>query len=342
MRSLSRMLSAIFIISASVSGAAEVDVAVARFEQLAFYPQFSAPAEVISRQDSQISAQLSARIERVAVRVGDLVAQGDLLVALDCADYQTQQTTQQALLAELEVQLELARDQLRRAEKLHRAGNLGEDALQQRETSFNTLSAKLRVQQQQIALAELAVSRCEVRAPFSGLVTERSAQLGSLAAPGQTLVRLVQLEGSEVSAQLPAAVRLHDQQSLEFQYRDQRLALSLRAQLPLIDRQTQTREVRLSFVGRAAESGSSGRLVWKSVSAYLPEDLLVRRQHQGQWALGILLAEAGQARFMPLPEAIEGQAVALSLAPETLIITDGRQAVVSGDQLRFSVPGDAP
>ena len=84
--------------------------------EVLIYPERSAPATVESLNDADLSAEITARIERILVRVGDEVAAGDALVELDCRDYRSRLAAQQAALRQLEAQHRLAASQLERAQ----------------------------------------------------------------------------------------------------------------------------------------------------------------------------------------------------------------------------------
>lgn len=294
---------------------------------LLFFPQHSAPAEVLSLNDSQLSAELMARIEAIPVQVGDRVKAGDLLVRLDCRSAQVEQAAAQAALDELQVQLGLADSQLQRALRLRQQRNLSDEELERRQAEQQGLTARRAGVQQQLQQAALQVERCQVLAPFAGVVRERLAQLGELTSPGKTLIRLQQLEPAEVSALLPPGQPLQEAQQLRYQDDSGSYALALRTELPLLDARTRNREVRLVFVDAVAQPGSSGRLRWQEREPRLPADLLLRREGQ----LGVMLAVAGRAHFEPLPQAEEGQPVRVVLPADSRLITAGRHSVSEGD-----------
>ena len=328
------------VVSGCVSLAqAETQVSTRVVSDLVFYPEFSAPGEVLSKQDSYLGAQLSAQIMAVNVEVGDQVETGDQLVQLDCAIYQAQLNTQTAALGEIDVQLSLAKDQYARAKRLNQAGNLGEEALQQRNTELEALQARRVVHEQQVKVAQISVDRCVVTAPFAGLVTERAAQLGALAAPGTPLVRLVQLTDAELSAKLPPTQNFVSGQAMKFEFLDQEFSTRVRVVLPIVDVRERTQEVRLSFTDTAPPPGAAGRLLWQSALPHLSSELLVRRQHNGESTLGVMLIEGQNARFYPVPQAIEGQSFAIDLPQDALVITEGRLGVRSGDTVSVREAG---
>ena len=323
----------------TLNARAETPVSAEAVSALVFYPEFSAPAEVISKQDAFLSAQISAQIEKIHAQVGDQVAAGDTLVELDCALYQAQLNTQRAALGEIDVQLSLASDQYTRAKRLNEAGNLGEEGLQQRATELEALQARRVVQEQQVKVAQISVDRCVVTAPFAGVVTERAAQLGALAAPGSPLMRLVQLADAELSARVPPTQSFAENQLLKFDYLNRDYPAQLRVVLPVVDSRQRTQELRLTFPEQLPPPGAAGRLLWKASQPHLPAELLVRRQQGEAWKLGVMVVVDGTAVFYPAENAIEGQPFATDLPQDSMIITDGRLLVREGEAV--SLRGDA-
>ncbi len=73
---------------APVVAAEKVTVKTARISEVAIYPERSAPAAVVSLNESVISARIAARVDELSVRVGDIVEKGGDLAKLDCSDYE--------------------------------------------------------------------------------------------------------------------------------------------------------------------------------------------------------------------------------------------------------------
>lgn len=296
--------------------------------ELLFHPEHSAPAEVVPLNDARLSAEINARIVEIPVRVGDRVAAGELLVRLDCRDYVSRVEAQQATLRALESRLRLARTQLKRGRDLKKRSNISTEEVDARETEVQALEAELAAREEAEEQARLKIERCGIEAPFTAVVSERLASVGALAVPGTPLVHLVQLDDVEVSARVrpleaDAGARA---QSVHFSYLGRRYPLQLLRVLPVVDPRTRTVEVRLGFTGAAAPPGASGRIRWRSASAHLPADLLVRRGDR----LGVFLVNDDRAHFHPLPEALAGRPARSNLPEGARIIVQGRHGLQDG------------
>ena len=226
--------------------------------EVLIYPERSAPATVESLNDADLSAEITARIERILVRVGDEVAAGDALVELDCRDYRSRLAAQQAALRQLEAQHRLAASQLERARNLRARRGASQEEVEQRETELLALDAQLASQREAITQAERNVGRCTIRAPYRAAVTARLGDQGTLATPGMHLLRIVQTDALELSAQLRAdeVQDIRSAASLAFDVQGERHPVELRRTVPVIDPRTRTVELRLDFPARSPLPGA--------------------------------------------------------------------------------------
>ncbi len=311
-----------------------IPVAAQPLAELAVYPQFRAPASVVSDNDSRISAELSARIEAIPVRVGEVVKKGAVLVQLDRRDFELALAREEAALEALRARLELAEYQLSRARALSRKQAVSEELLKQRQSELDHLRAQRAGQEVALMQARRQLEKCTLRAPFEAVIRERLANVGELARPGSPLLQIVDNRHLEVSAQLQAdlARSLPQAERPELVTPRQRYPLALRRIMPAFDPRAHTREARLRFSADSALPGSAGELVWRSTQAHLPAELLSRRDGR----LGVFVVDGESARFIPLPGAEEGRPAAVSLPGQTPVVTLGRFRLQDGDAVRVA------
>jgi RND family efflux transporter MFP subunit len=331
------LLSLAFLSLASL--ASEIPITAKSLSELIIHPERSAPAAVESLNNADLSAEITARVRAIPGRVGDIVEAGDTLVELDCRDYESRLTMQQATLTQLRSQQQLAASQLDRARNLKRERNISDEEVDRRIAELAAIDAQVKAQEESILQAELNVERCTLRAPFRAAVAARLTDVGTLANPGSPLIRLVQLDALEVSARVrpDEATEGAEADRLQFVYLGTRYPLKVRRVLPVVDPATRTVELRLEFTAETAPSGASGRLVWYSSGTYLPAELTVRRGGD----LGVFALTEGKAVFHVLESALEGQPARIDLPPQTPIIVDGRHGLQDGDPVRIASPDDS-
>jgi HlyD family secretion protein len=172
----------------------------------------SAPGEVEPDTKVDISAEVSARIDALPLREGDLVSKGDLVVKLDDRDLKAalksaqarrdaeyfRLKSEQASLAAPMARLETAKRQLERQKKLFETGDISRIALEDAQQSVDDLSAQVGAAQHSISVIESslaaseadisraneALGRTEIRAPMDGVVTALNAEVGELVMVG--------------------------------------------------------------------------------------------------------------------------------------------------------------
>jgi RND family efflux transporter MFP subunit len=293
----------------------------------------SAAASVLSPNDATLAAEVTAPVARIAADVGAQVAHGALLIELDCTDLRLGLAQADAQLAAAKARVALASQRMQRAETLAERNFVSADELLAISTERQAAEADAQVVQAQRAISARQVDKCRITAPFDAVVMERQAQVGALATPGLPLVRVVDVSSAEVEARLPDAdaTGLAAASRIEFESRGQRYPLTLVRISEVIEPSTRSRIARLRFSGDAAAAGSSGTLHWQAPGGRLPARLLVQRNGQ----LGVFVADAGVARFVPVPGAQAGRPADVASAPGRLIVVDGQQGLHDGTPIQL-------
>ncbi|MDE1464544.1 efflux RND transporter periplasmic adaptor subunit [Spartinivicinus poritis] len=302
--------------------------------QLQFYPEQSAPAKVVALNQSQIPAEINARLIHMPVNVGDLVKQGALLAKLDCQQTQFNQQSQQAKYAQLQSLLAFNQRELKRSEKLARQKNIGEAEFDRNKTNVADIQAQLQAQQAALAIAKLNTQYCQITAPFAGLVTKKMADVGEMLAIGTPVIELLQTNQLEVSAQIALTDERSFKQAQSFSLKTngEQYPLQLRSFLPFIENSTRSREARLVFTSNNTIAGTTGRLQWKSPTPHLPAHLLQKRN--GKY--GVFIIHDNKAQFIAAEQAQEGRPIPLSIATDQLVVIDGRHGLVEGQTIKLT------
>ena len=296
--------------------------------ELAQHPERNAPAAAIGRHEARISAEVAATIQALPVEVGQAVAAGAVIARLDPRDAALALERAEAALAQAEARLAQADAQLKRATVLRERNFYSPEALTLRETERAAAAADARAARASRDTARRVLDKHTLRAPFAGVVRERSAQLGELAAPGSILLTLVSAGDLEVAAQLqPQDIEALSQATAwTFEAGGLRHELRLIRVSPAMNRESRSVEARFGFVVKPPAIGQEGRLLWHESRSWLPADLLVRRD--GRY--GVFIAVDGKARFHVLPGASEGRPAVVDLPDDTRIVVQGRHALQDG------------
>lgn len=152
---------------------------------------------VTARRQATVSAQIIGTLTEVLIEEGDHVKKGQVLARLEdsaqAAQLNAAQASAQAAQAQtLQIRAELvqARRDMARQDELVSRGLVSRQQAEQARTRVETLAAQLNAQrkQAQAAQAQVRVARVNydytiIRAPFSGVITAKTAQVGEIIAP---------------------------------------------------------------------------------------------------------------------------------------------------------------
>jgi RND family efflux transporter MFP subunit len=317
--------------AAPTAAAALITVSVARLDSIWVQPEREAPATVLARNVSRLSAESAGTLQRWTADVGAKVQRGQVLAQIDPRDAELGVQRAQSALDASQARLDLAQAQLKRSEELVSQGFYSQEALLQRQTELNLMRSELQNQRAQLATAQRQLSKTTLRAPFAGTVQERLAQTGEAVAPGAVLYVLIETGPTEVQAQIdPSDARSLQQATriwLQTSQGDEPLRL-LRLSTA-INANARTQTARLAFASGNGQAGNTGTLRWQDPQAHIPSAYIVKRKDQ----LGVFVQQGtgseAKARFVVLPGAQEGRPspVPASLAGNTALVVDGQLAL---------------
>ncbi len=292
--------------------------------QIAVYPEFRAPATVVAQEEARIAAELSARVVAMPARVGASIRRGAELVRLDDASFRIELERVRAQIALIDSRIRLARAQLAQSRALAARGFISADGLRIRETEVGVLQSERDAARAAQAAAELALARTVIRAPYDGVVRERLAAVGDLAAPGTPLLVLAASADAEVHARVPEAQinALQAAGAWTLVAGDAEYALQIRRVSAVVEAAGQARDVVLQAEG-VLTPGLAGELRWRSTVAHLPPGYLQQRDGK----LGGWVVREGAPVFVPLPNAQAGRAVAVDWPLHTAVVDEGRFAL---------------
>jgi len=315
-----------------------LSVTVTPLSDLLISAKLSAPANIISLNHSTISAEITGRALKIEVEIGDVVEKDQKLASIDCRSYSLARKQAKAALKVARTQFNYSKKQLVRNKNLMKKGIISREIFEKSEAGQLSSIADIALQKVSIETADLAISRCQIYAPFSGQITNRLVQKGQLVTAGMPLFKLIQSNRLEIQAKLsPNDVKkLKESSSLEFVASDTKLKATVRSIIQTIDEATRTQEVRLSLPENTnIATGLSGRLVWSNKAKRLPAEFLIRRNGQ----LGVMVAEdiveaIGKSKFIPLANAHEGQPADITLPKNTTIINQNRYRAKDGQPIK--------
>ncbi|MCH4183165.1 MAG: efflux RND transporter periplasmic adaptor subunit [Prevotella sp.] len=158
---------------------------------------------VSAKQTAVISTKIMGYINKIYVKQGDIIHQGQILMIINSSDLQAQETQAKALIAEASATSKDARHDYQRYQTLHEQKSVSDKELEN--IALQNVSAKARLQMALQKLQEVRsmLAYTHIKAPFSGVVTQKMVDEGSIATPGMPLLTIEQSGNMEITASVP-------------------------------------------------------------------------------------------------------------------------------------------
>ncbi|MDP1572529.1 MAG: efflux RND transporter periplasmic adaptor subunit [Vicinamibacterales bacterium] len=161
---------------------------------------------VKSRRSTTIQPQAEGFITRIAVRSGDRVRAGAVLMEVDSASQQATVANLQSLRAAREADVAFARQQDQRMRTLLEAGAVSARELEQATTALQTSEAQLQAVDAQIRQQQVELAYHRVTAPTAGVVGDIPVRVGDRVTRATQLTTVDDNEGLEVYLNVPVAL----------------------------------------------------------------------------------------------------------------------------------------
>ena len=159
--------------------------------------------QVESAHASNIATRIMGYVTKIYVKVGDRVNAGQLLFSINSTDILAKKGQVDASLRQAEAALHVAQKDFDRYTALFKQASASAKELEQVNLQYQ--SAKLGVEAAKSMQAEVIaqLTYANVVAPFSGVITQKLADEGSLANPGMPILTIEQTGTLQISAMAP-------------------------------------------------------------------------------------------------------------------------------------------
>ena len=155
--------------------------------------QIVAHGELRSIRMVEIAAEVAGNIVEVHPRLqtGEVIAEGELLFAIDDRDYRSDYESNKIRFAILKRDKEISAKEFERVRTLFEKNKVGTRAgVEKAEKSANSSADRLAQVQQAMTRAEIKLERCKVFAPFTSRITSKKIEKGQYVAPGKIVLGL--------------------------------------------------------------------------------------------------------------------------------------------------------
>jgi RND family efflux transporter MFP subunit len=159
---------------------------------------------VVSRESVSILPQVSGYVRRIAIRPGQVVKAGDVLVELDARQERAALESADAEQRAAASNAELAARTLERTQALQREGLVSGQELDRAESQAKAAEAQRRAAEARAAEQRVALGFHAVKAPFGGTVGDVAARIGDFVTASTPLTTITQGSALEVQIRVPA------------------------------------------------------------------------------------------------------------------------------------------
>jgi RND family efflux transporter MFP subunit len=162
------------------------------------------PASLRGNAETQLFARSNGYLSAWYKTIGDKVKKGELLALIDVPELEQELAQSRAAIAQIKVRMSLAKSTLQRWQQLKDTDSAIQQELDEKRSAVLQAQADL-------AAAEVNVKRLEkiedyrrIVAPFSGVITRRSVDVGSLITAGsQELFAITQIDPLRLTVWIP-------------------------------------------------------------------------------------------------------------------------------------------
>ncbi len=159
---------------------------------------------LVPSREARIRSEVSGRVISTAVEAGQRVSAGTVLARVDDAALRDEVLSARSGLLTAELTSTQADRELERARTLATAGAIATRDVETAERAALQSRAALDDAKARLATREKALANTVLRAPFAGVVSERSANAGDVVSPGTAMFTVVDPSSLRLEGSVPA------------------------------------------------------------------------------------------------------------------------------------------
>ncbi|KAB0320044.1 multidrug efflux RND transporter periplasmic adaptor subunit VmeY [Vibrio diabolicus] len=329
-----------------------------------YQPSKSYIGRIEAVEDTNITAQISGYLKARHFEEGQMVEKGQLLYSIEPSSFEAQVASAKAALAQAKAALKKAELDHTRGKNLLPRGSISQSEFDALTAALLGAKAELEAANAQLKLAEVNLSYTQIRAPFSGRISDTKVSTGDLVSPSSgVLTTLVSLDPVHTSFSVSERERLAmgmDQVKGDGSAESNRVEV----QLELENGQFFEHLGKLDFLGNRIDT-KTGTIAMRALVPN-PEQKLLPGQHikvnlrdkntkdviviprravqtdlEGDFVMVMAEGSVAERRNVELGSQVEqGIIIREGLEQEDTVITQGLQRVRNGVEVRIQTPAE--
>jgi RND family efflux transporter MFP subunit len=326
------------------------NVAVARVDTLRSGPPIS--GTLIAEKEARIRAEVAGAVLQTFVDQGQRVTAGMTLGRIDDGVLRDAAISARSGVTQARVAAEQSERELQRSRTLVAAGAIAQRDVEGAERANLAAQAQLADARSRVASAEKNLRNATIRAPFAGVVAEKSVNPGDIVAPGAALFTIIDPRSLRLEASVPTSALgdVHVGAPVSFSvngFSDRKLEGRVIRVNPSVD--PQTKQVRLlASVPNDGGQLVAGLFVEGRVDAQKRVGVLVPEQAVDQTAVTpyVMRLKGGKVERVDVQLGVRDQAsetfeVRSGLAAGDTVLLGAARGISTGTGVVVSAPGDA-
>ncbi|EGQ9109838.1 multidrug efflux RND transporter periplasmic adaptor subunit VmeY [Vibrio alginolyticus] len=329
-----------------------------------YQPSKSYIGRIEAVEDTNITAQISGYLKARHFEEGQMVEKGQLLYSIEPSSFEAQVASAKAALAQAKAALKKAELDHTRGKNLLPRGSISQSEFDALTAALLGARAELEAANAQLKLAEVNLSYTQIRAPFSGRISDTKVSTGDLVSPSSgVLTTLVSLDPVHTSFSVSERERLAmgmDQVKGDGSAESNRVEV----QLELENGQFFEHLGKLDFLGNRIDT-KTGTIAMRALVPN-PDQKLLPGQHikvnlrdkntkdviviprravqtdlEGDFVMVMAEGNVAERRNVELgPQVEQGIIIREGLDQEDTVITQGLQRVRNGVEVRLQAPAE--
>ena len=320
------------------------NITVAQLAELRSGPTISGSLQ--PRTEARVRAEIAGPVERTHAEEGQRVRAGALLARLDDTAVRDAYLSAKSAVRTAESALQNAQRNLERSSRLAKAGALPERDLETAQLNATNAEGALADAQARLASAGKQLAQTTVRAPITGVISEREVDAGDVVTVGAELFRIVDLGSLRLEASVAASEidRLKPGMPVEFAVSgyDRRFTGRIERINPTVDPTTGQVRIYVTIPNerQSLVSGlfAEGRVATDTRKAIgVPADAVDERGTEPV----LHVVKAGRVKHLPVRLGVRDEAtnlveIASGVAAGDTVLLGSAQGVAEGATIRVS------
>lgn len=299
------------------------------------------PGTVVALESVQVASRLMGYIKDIAVVEGQAVKAGQRLFTIDPLDIEGGVSQARLGLQQAEAALQDAKADYQRFEALFKDDVVSRQHYEKMKLNYDMAVTRAAQAKAGLSTAQGQLKYAVVTSPINGVVTQKLAMEGNIAAPGHPVLMVENPARLQVQTSVPETLfktlKLGQAVQVELDGRDAPIEAKVARLSPAADPMSHTYAVKLDVKADGLQSGAFARVLFPTGSRLMlavPKEAVLERAG----ITGVFVVDAqGLAQYRMVRTGAEqgGQVEVLSgLNPGERVVTGNASAVNNGDRVQ--------